>query len=120
MIASAGAGARSPFAVLVAAIVASSMSYIDITALTVALPIVKAKLPASDSQAQWIVEGYLLFLSALILIGGALGDRYGRRRLFILGIWIFALSSIACASAMQPGFLIFARCVQGIGAALMI
>lgn len=120
MIASASAGARSPFAVLVAAIVASSMSYIDITALTVALPIVKAKLPASDSQAQWIVEGYLLFLSALILIGGALGDRYGRRRLFILGIWIFALSSIACASAMQPGFLILARCVQGIGAALMI
>ena len=56
--------ARSPFAVLVAAIFASSMSYIDITALTVALPIVKAKLPASDSQAQWIVEGYLLFLSA--------------------------------------------------------
>ena len=73
MIASAGAGARSPFAVLVAAIFASSMSYIDITALTVALPIVKAKLPASDSQAQWIVEGYLLFLSALILIGDKLG-----------------------------------------------
>ncbi|HLY01888.1 MAG TPA: MFS transporter [Candidatus Cybelea sp.] len=120
MIASAGAGARSPFAVLVAAILASSMSYIDITALTVALPIVKAKLPASDSQAQWIVEGYLLFLSALILIGGALGDRYGRRRLFILGIWIFALSSIACAIAMEPAALILARCVQGVGAALMI
>lgn len=120
MTASEGAAARSPFVVLVAAIAASSMSYIDITALTVALPIVRAKLPASDSQAQWIVEGYLLFLSALILIGGALGDRYGRRRLFILGIWIFALSSVGCAIALHPAFLILARCVQGVGAALMI
>lgn len=96
------------------------MSYIDSTALTVALPVIKAKLPAGDAQAQWIIEGYLLFLSALILIGGALGDRYGRRRLFTLGIWIFALSSVACAVAIQPGFLIVARCVQGAGAALMI
>lgn len=111
---------RTRSAVLVAAIVASSMSYIDSTALTVALPVIKAKLPAGDAQAQWIIEGYLLFLSALILIGGALGDRYGRRRLFTLGIWIFALSSVACAVAIQPGFLIVARCVQGAGAALMI
>lgn len=96
------------------------MSYIDSTALIVALPVMKAKLPANDSQAQWIIEGYLLFLSALILIGGALGDRYGRRRLFALGTWIFALSSIACALAMHPAFLIVARCVQGVGAALMI
>ena len=95
------------------------MSYIDSTALIVALPVIKAKLPADDAQAQWIIEGYLLFLSALILIGGALGDRYGRRRLFALGIWIFALSSVACAVAMQPEFLIVARCVQGAGAALM-
>jgi EmrB/QacA subfamily drug resistance transporter len=111
---------RLRIAVLVAAIVASSMSYIDSTALTVALPVIKAKLPASDAQAQWIIEGYLLLLSALILIGGALGDRYGRRRLFALGIWVFALSSIACAVAAQANFLIIARCAQGVGAALMI
>ncbi len=118
--ASAFAESRSRFAVLVAAIIASSMSYIDITALTVALPIIKSNFPASDAQAQWVVEGYMLFLSSLILIGGALGDRYGRRRLFVTGIWIFALSSIACATAAQPSFLIAARCIQGIGAALMI
>src|SRR5580658_4320901 len=120
MIASAGAEARSPFAVLVAAIFASSMSYIDITALTVALPIVKAKLPASDSQAQWIVEGYLLFLAALILVGGALGDRYGRRRVFALGTWLFTLASLCCALASGPAFLSGARCVQGAGASMMI
>jgi EmrB/QacA subfamily drug resistance transporter len=86
----------------------------------VALPVIKANLPATDAQAQWITEGYLLFLSSLILVGGALGDRYGRRRLFGLGIWIFAASSIACALAAAPSFLIAARCVQGVGAALMI
>ncbi len=107
-------------AVLAAAILASSMSYIDSTALTVALPVIKASLHAGDAQAQWIVEGYLLFLSTLVLIGGALGDRYGRRRLFALGTAIFALSSIACALAAEPGELVAARCAQGIGAALMI
>lgn len=106
--------------VLVAAIVASSMSYIDSTALTVALPAIKSGLHANDAQAQWVVEGYLVFLSALILIGGALGDRYGRRRLFALGTWIFTLSSIACATSPNPATLILARCIQGIGAALMI
>lgn len=107
-------------AVLVAAIVASSMSYIDSTALTVALPAIKIGLHANDAQAQWVVEGYLVFLSALILIGGALGDRYGRRRLFAWGTWIFTLSSIACATSQTPAALIVARCIQGIGAALMI
>ena len=106
--------------VLIAAIVASSMSYIDGTALTVALPVIKAKLPATDAQAQWIIEGYLLFLSALILIGGSLGDRYGRRRLFALGTWVFALSSVTCGLATNASLLVAARCVQGIGAALMI
>jgi EmrB/QacA subfamily drug resistance transporter len=120
MTASAFAESRSRLAVLVAAIIASSMSYIDITALTVALPIIKAKFPASDAQAQWVVEGYMLFLSSLILIGGALGDRYGRRRLFATGIWVFAAASIACATAVHPDLLIAARCIQGIGAALMI
>jgi EmrB/QacA subfamily drug resistance transporter len=107
-------------AVLVAAIVASSMSYIDGTAITVALPVIKTSLPATDAQAQWTVEGYLLLLSALILVGGGLGDRYGRRRLFAIGTWTFTLASIACALAHAAPFLIGARCVQGVGAALMI
>jgi EmrB/QacA subfamily drug resistance transporter len=106
--------------VLVAAIAASSMSYIDGTALTVALPAIKANLHAGDAQAQWIVEGYLLPVSALILLGGALGDRYGRRRLFSLGTWIFTLSSVACGIAAGAEALIAMRCVQGVGAALMI
>ncbi len=117
---SAGEARATRTAVLVAAIIASSMSYIDGTAITVALPVIKARLPASDAQAQWTVEGYLLFLSALILVGGGLGDRYGRRRLFTLGIWTFALASIACALASSASLLVAARCVQGIGAALMI
>ncbi len=96
------------------------MSYIDSTALTVALPVIRAKLPASDAQAEWVSQGYLLFLSALILIGGALGDRYGRKRLFALGTWIFALSSVACAFASNAATLIGARCVEGVGAAFMI
>jgi EmrB/QacA subfamily drug resistance transporter len=120
MIASGVAEARSRSAVLVAAIVASSMSYIDITALTVALPVIKTKFPVNDAQAQWISEGYLLFLSALILIGGALGDRFGRRRLFTLGISIFTIASLACALASRPDILIALRCLQGIGAAFMI
>jgi len=114
------AAVRSRGAVLVAAITASSMSYIDGTALTVALPVMKLELRASDAQAEWISEGYLLLLSALILIGGALGDRYGRRRLFSLGTWIFAASSVACALAPNVDVLIVARCIEGIGAALMI
>jgi EmrB/QacA subfamily drug resistance transporter len=96
------------------------MSYIDGTALTVALPKMAIELRATPAQTEWIFEGYLLFLSALILIGGALGDRYGRRRLFALGTWGFTLSSLACAFARNADFLIVARCVQGVGAALMI
>lgn len=106
--------------VLVAAITASSMSYIDGTALTVALPVIKAHLPASDTAAQWVLDGYLLLLSSLILIGGSLGDRYGRRRLFAAGTWIFGLASVACGFAPTAGVLVAARCVQGVGAALMI
>ncbi len=111
---------RAGGAVLTVAIVASSMSYIDSTALTVALPVIQRRLAATDSQAQWIVEAYLLFLCSLILIGGGLGDRYGRRRLFTLGTWTFALSSVGCALATTPGALLIARCLQGAGAALMI
>ena len=106
--------------VLVAAIVGSSMGFIDGTAVNVALPVMQRELHADAWTLQWIVEGYALFLSALILIGGALGDRVGRRAIFLIGIAIFAASSATCAGAWNISILIAARCVQGIGAALFI
>ncbi|GAC1402471.1 MAG: MFS transporter [Candidatus Velthaea sp.] len=104
--------------VLAAAILGSSMSFIDGTAVNVALPILQADLHASASDVQWIVEGFSLFLSALILIGGSLGDIFGRRRVFGIGIVIFALASLGCAFAPSVIVLIAARCIQGIGGAL--
>jgi EmrB/QacA subfamily drug resistance transporter len=106
--------------VLVAAIAGSSMGSIDGTAVNVALPLVGRELHADAGGLQWIVEGYSLFLSALILVGGSLGDRFGRRAIFVLGIVVFAASSLACGLAPNIDFLIAARCVQGIGAALSI
>jgi EmrB/QacA subfamily drug resistance transporter len=114
------AGARTGAYVLVAAIAGSSMGSIDGTAVNVALPLVQRELHAGAAGLQWIVEGYSLFLSALILVGGGLGDRFGRRTIFLLGIGLFALSSLACALAPSLTFLIAARCMQGVGAALAI
>ncbi|TXH35896.1 MAG: DHA2 family efflux MFS transporter permease subunit [Rhodospirillaceae bacterium] len=106
--------------VLAATIIASSMAFIDMTIVNVALPILQENLRASFAEAQWVVEAYTLLLSALILAGGAIGDLYGRRRVFSLGICLFALSSAACGLAPEPMTLIIARAVQGIGAALMM
>lgn len=104
--------------VLVAAILGSSMTFIDSTAVNVSLPVMQRELHTTTGQTQWVIEGYALFLSALILLGGALGDLYGRRRIFELGIVIFAIASLGCALAPNIGILIAARCVQGIGGAL--
>jgi EmrB/QacA subfamily drug resistance transporter len=104
--------------VLVAAIVGSAMTFIDGTAVNVTLPVMQRELGANAAQMQWVVEGYALFLAALILLGGALGDLYGRRRMFVLGIVIFACSSLGCALAPNVDVLVLGRCVQGIGAAL--
>ncbi len=106
--------------VLVAAILGSSMSFVDATAVNVALPIVQRDLQASSDAMQWVIESYALFLSALILAGGSLGDVFGRKRCFALGIAIFALASIGCALAPGVAVLIAARSVQGIGAALAL
>src|ERR1700736_4700473 len=103
--------------VLVAAILGSAMTFIDGSAVNVALPVIQRDLAANVAQMQWVVEGYSLFLSALILLGGSLGDLYGRKRLFMLGIAIFALASLACVVGPNIQMLIAARCVQGIGAA---
>ncbi len=104
--------------VLVAAILGSAMTFIDSTAVNVSLPVIQHELHTTAGQTQWIIEGYALFLSALILLGGALGDLYGRKLVFGAGIAIFALASLACAFAGDVSTLIAARCVQGIGGAL--
>ncbi|MGB9652012.1 MAG: MFS transporter, partial [Candidatus Cybelea sp.] len=108
----------NPAWVLVAAILGSAMTFIDSTAVNVSLPIIQRELHTTTSQTQWVIEGYALFLSALILLGGALGDLYGRKLIFGVGILIFALASLACAFAGDITVLIVARCVQGIGGAL--
>jgi EmrB/QacA subfamily drug resistance transporter len=106
--------------VLAAAITGSGMTFIDGTVVNVALPVLQEKLNASVAQAQWVVESYMLFLAALILTGGSLGDRYGRRRVFSLGVALFAAASLWCGLAPNVNQLIFARATQGLGAALLV
>lgn len=106
--------------VLAATIIASSMTFIDGTVVNVALPILQIKLNASAAQSQWIVESYALTLSALILVGGALGDKYGRRRIFNYGIILFSTGSLLCGLVSDINQLIFARAAQGVGAALLV
>jgi EmrB/QacA subfamily drug resistance transporter len=96
------------------------MAFIDSTVTNVALPALQQDLGATAVDAQWIVESYALLLASLILVGGSLGDHYGRRRIYSLGVALFALASIACGIAMSPGQLIAARAVQGIGGALLV
>jgi MFS family permease len=96
------------------------MAFIDGTVVNVALPQIQARLGATAIDAQWIVEAYALFLAALILVGGSLGDHYGRRRIFLLGVAVFTLASVACGLAFTPGQLIGARAVQGVGGALLV
>jgi len=106
--------------VLAATIVGSSMPFIDGTVVNVALPAIQASLGAAVSEAQWVINGYLLTLGALILVGGAAGDRFGRRRVFVLGIALFTAASVACGLASTATALVIARAVQGIGGALLI
>ncbi|HSF47000.1 MAG TPA: MFS transporter [Burkholderiales bacterium] len=106
--------------VLAAAILGSSITFLDGTAVNVALPVLQSELGASVAEAQWIVESYALMLAALILAGGSLGDRLGRRRVFSAGVLLFALASIWCGLAPNINQLIAARAVQGVGAALLV
>jgi MFS family permease len=106
--------------VLAAAILGSSMAFIDGSVVNVALPAMQADLAASVAGAQWIVNAYMLMLGALILVGGAAGDRIGRRRIFILGIALFAGASVACGLAPDAAILIAARALQGVGGALLV
>jgi EmrB/QacA subfamily drug resistance transporter len=106
--------------ILAATILASSMAFIDGTVVNVALPFLQTNLHATAIGIQWVVEAYSLFLSALLLVGGSLGDRYGRRRIFNLGVVIFAVASALCGMAANIEQLIAARAVQGIGGALLV
>ena len=105
---------------LVACILASSLSFVDGSVLSVALPAIKASYGARAEQVQWVVNAYLLPLSALLLLGGALGDHFGRRRLLVIGTSVFALASLVCALAPSLPILLAARAAQGIGAALLL
>lgn len=106
--------------VLAATILASSMAFIDGTVVNVALPFLQTSLHATAIGIQWVVEAYSLFLSALLLVGGSLGDRYGRKLIFNIGVIVFALASAACGLAANIEQLIAARAVQGIGGALLV
>lgn len=106
--------------VLTATILGSSIASIDGTAVNVALPALQEKLGATITEAQWVIEAYTLFLAALILVGGALGDRYGRRRVYVLGIALFAVSSMLCGLSQSIYQLIAFRAIQGVGGALLI
>jgi EmrB/QacA subfamily drug resistance transporter len=104
---------------LAVAVAGSGMAFLDGTVVNVALPDIGRDFDASTSALQWILNGYLLTLASLILLGGSLGDRYGRRRVFVAGIGLFTLASLLCAVAPTVEFLIGARLLQGIGGALL-
>jgi EmrB/QacA subfamily drug resistance transporter len=106
--------------VLAATIAASSMAFIDSSVVNVALPSIQSHLAAPASQAQWIINAYVLMLGALILVGGAAGDRFGRRRVCLVGILVFTAGSVACGLAPNASLLIIARATQGIGGALLV
>ena len=106
--------------ILAAAIIGSSMAFINGTVTNVALPAIQSDLGATFAQAQWVVQIYVLLLATLLLVGGSLGDHFGHRRVFVLGLSMFALGSVGCALAATPGQLIAARVVQALGAAGLI
>ena len=105
--------------VLTATVLGSAVAMLTGTVVNVALPVMGDALSASTRDLQWILNGYLLAVASLILIGGALGDRYGHRRMFVIGTIWFTLASILCAFAPNVSWLITFRILQGVGAALL-
>ena len=106
--------------ILAATILGSSMAFIDSTVVNVALPAMQASFHATVVDMQWVVESYGLFLGALILVGGSLGDMVGRRLIFVVGVGIFSAASAACGAASNVDQLLIARSIQGVGAALLV
>src|SRR5487761_2211657 len=106
--------------VILATVLGSGMAAIDSTVVGIALPTIGRRFHASLGVLQWVVTGYALSLAALLILGGSLGDQYGRRRIFSIGVVWFALASVACAVATGPTMLIATRIMQGVGAALLV
>jgi MFS family permease len=117
---SAPARGHAPAWTLAASILASSLAFVDGSVTNVALPAIRQDLSASAADLQWVINAYLLPLSALLLLGGAAGDRFGRRRMFLGGVAGFAAASLACALAPSLEFLLIARFVQGASAAMLL
>src|SRR5262245_65015745 len=105
---------------LAATIVGSSMAFVDATVVNVALPALQTDLQATITDVQWVIEAYALFLGSLILVGGSMGDQFGRRRTFVAGVLLFTVASIACGFATSTRALIVARAIQGAGAAFLV
>jgi EmrB/QacA subfamily drug resistance transporter len=105
---------------LVATIIGSSLTFIDATVVNVALPALQADLHATITDLQWVIEAYALFLGSLILVGGSMGDQFGRRRIFLAGVLLFTVASIMCGLATSTRALIVARAFQGAGAAFLV
>src|SRR5215469_8111498 len=116
----ASARCSHPHWVLAACILASSLSFIDGSVVNVGLPAIGKSLAGDAEGLQWVINAYLLPLSALLLLGGAAGDRYGKKTMLIAGVALFALASAACAAAPNLIFLQTARALQGVGAAVML
>src|SRR5918996_3991893 len=105
---------------LVATILGSTIVFLDATVVNVALPAISDDLDTGLADQQWVVEAYLLAMVALLLVGGSLGDQFGRRRIFVLGLIGFAGTSVLCAAAPSSGVLIGARAAQGLAGALLV
>ncbi|MCG8432785.1 MAG: MFS transporter, partial [Gammaproteobacteria bacterium] len=106
--------------ILTATILGSSMAFIDGSVVNMVLPVLQRELGATVAEAQWLIESYALFLAALILVGGSLGDLYGHRRIYCFGVVGFAIASLLCGFAQSPNQLILARAVQGVAGALLV
>jgi MFS family permease len=106
--------------VLAAVVLGSGVALLDTTVVNVALPSLERALQTGIAGLQWVVDAYLLFLGALLLAGGALGDSFGRRRIFAIGLALFGAASGICGLAPTVGWLIAARALQGIGGALLV
>jgi len=119
-VATAGGKAKYPRLVLATCILASSLAFIDGSVLNVALPAIGRAFAAGTAEVQWVVNAFMLPLSALLLIGGAAGDLYGRRRVMLWGIALFTAASLLCAAAPSLAIFLAARALQGLGAALLM
>jgi EmrB/QacA subfamily drug resistance transporter len=105
---------------ILATVLGSGVAFLDGSVVNVALPAIGRSVGGGFAALQWVLDGYLLTLSALLLLGGALGDRYGRRRLFVIGLVVFTVASLGCGLAPGAATLVVARMVQGVGGALLV